>query len=299
MESRRVKGVRYLTSESIEAKGAKNVFATRVGGVSSAPYGTLDFGVSSGVSGAVLESTLNERALNFDRLGAAIGAEPLRCVLVTQVHGSTVVKFDPTEEQEPDALRNIEALRKTEADAIITATPGTAVGVLTADCLPILLFDPDTGAAGAVHAGWRGTYARIAEKTIEAMVKEYGSKRESICAALGPSIGPCCYTVQEEFYERFLSAFGSSIDDSFSFLSESADEGADRSVAFDMVEANRAQLKEAGIDYANIDLSGECTSCNRDLFFSYRRDVTVEGGAGTGRQLSMVMAAASSDRRRR
>jgi len=288
MECRTEKGVRYLTSGPIEAEGSINAFATRVGGVSVAPYDTLNFGVSEGASG--------QRALNMRRLGAAIGVEPLRCALVTQVHGNTVVKFDYSEEPENGAPTKTEALSNIEADAIITATPGTAVGILTADCLPILLFDPVTGAAAAVHAGWRGTYARIVQKAALAMAKEYGSKSESIRAALGPCIGSCCYTVQEEFYERFLAAFGSSIDDSFKFVSVGAGEGSERSVAFNLTEANKAQLLEAGVGPANIDLSGECTSCNTDLFFSYRRDVTSRGGSGTGRQLSMIMATASSDR---
>ncbi|MBE9529330.1 MAG: peptidoglycan editing factor PgeF [Proteobacteria bacterium] len=300
MECRTEKGVRYLTSDAIEAEGSVNAFATRVGGVSGAPYDTLNFGV---VSGDNPEGASRQRALNMRRLGTALGVESLRCALVTQVHGNTVVKFDPTEEPESgaptktEALSKTEALAKIEADAIISATPSTAVGILTADCLPILLFDPVTGAVGAVHAGWRGTYARIVVNAVEAMAKEYGSKSGNIRTALGPCIGPCCYTVQEEFYEKFLAAFGSSIDDSFKFVSESAGEGSERSVAFDLQSANKAQLLEAGVGPANIDLSGECTSCNADLFFSYRRDVTSRGGSGTGRQLSMIMATASSDRR--
>ncbi len=321
MERRSVKGVAYFTSEGFKdsARYALNAFATRIGGVSGAPFNTLDFG-------AVSENGLKDRADNLLRLGFALGVEPLECALVKQVHGDTIVKFDPVDAKTPDFLKRFKAM---EADAIVTATRGVAVGVLTADCLPVFLYDPVTGAVAAVHAGWRGTFLSIVKKTVAFMVKEYGARPVDLRAALGPCIGLCCYAVSGDFYEKFLTSFGNSINDFFLFSSAASGQASaqvsgngtsyDKSkvesgslkkgggVAFDLQAANRAQLIEAGVQAKQIDNVHECTACNPHHFFSYRRDVTAPSSETdvaqcaaehreTGRMLSMVMAGARVER---
>ncbi len=299
MKLRACNGIRYFTSKgfSLGGKKALNAFTTRIGGVSSAPFDSLDFSRAAGAEGKRgAKKRGEERGENLRRLGSALGVDSLKCALVSQVHGDRVFKFEPEEGVDE---RVFDGLPGVEADAIVTASPGATVGVLTADCLPVLLYDPVTGAVGAVHAGWRGTHERIVQKAIEVMVKEYGSRTDDIKAALGPSIGVCCYTVQEEFYDKFCSAFGESAKAFFYFSADEAGTALleDRRLAFDLKGANRTQLLDSGIATGNIDVSGECTCCNRELFFSYRRDVTICGKSGTGRMLGLVKATGTGRRR--
>lgn len=147
-----------------------------------------------------------------------------------------------------------------DADALIVGEPGTTVSIRTADCLPILLADPRTGAVAAVHAGWRGTAARIVEQTIERMNAEYGSRPEDLAAAIGPGIGKCCYEVGLEVARRF---------------------GEEQAGKIDLAEYNRGQLLAAGV--TQIEIVSPCTFCEADTFFSYRRE-----GERAGRMISFI-----------
>lgn len=157
------------------------------------------------------------------------------------------------------------------ADASLTTAAGVFLAVETADCLPVLIVDPAGRRAAAVHAGWRGTVARVCEAAVEALVKE-GSHPGRLLAVLGPSIGACCYEVGAEVE----AAFGS---DGREFLVA----GSHDRKHLDVAAANRAQLLGAGLDPAHIENLALCTRCREDLFFSYRRD-----GAHAGRMLSVV-----------
>jgi YfiH family protein len=137
-----------------------------------------------------------------------------------------------------------------DADALITATPGVYVSIRTADCIPILLADERLRVVAAVHAGWRGSAERIAEKVVERMKLSYGSRPEDLVAAIGPGICGGCYEVGPEVAERF---------------------GVD-ATHLDLAEANRKQLIEAGLDERRIAADAPCTACNPDWFFSWRRD---------------------------
>jgi YfiH family protein len=157
-----------------------------------------------------------------------------------------------------------------EGDALITEAPGAMVGVKTADCLPILLVDPQERAVGAVHAGWRGTVANVAGKTVEKMGASFGTKGEALHAAIGPGIGVCCYEVGPEVAVQFQSLFPERND-------------LDRRTHIDLVEANRRQLLAAGLLPARIYVAGLCTACTGAEFHSFRRD-----GEKAGRMLSIV-----------
>jgi polyphenol oxidase len=153
-----------------------------------------------------------------------------------------------------------------EGDALITNVPGRAISIRTADCFPILLADPDHRAIAAVHAGWRGSAARIVCRTIDSMRSEFGTRPGSVIAAIGPGIGPCCYTVGEDVARQF---------------GRTAKQ--DGTLALDLAEINRAQLVQAGVPAGHIDTLHRCTKCEPMLFHSYRRD-----GERAGRMISYI-----------
>jgi YfiH family protein len=138
-----------------------------------------------------------------------------------------------------------------EADSLVTSTPGLAVSVRTADCYPILIADKATRAVAAVHAGWRGTAAAIAKRTVSRMEEEFGTRPENIYAVLGPGIGACCYEVGEDVAAHF---------------------GRKRAGHLDLAALNRRQLLEAGVPGEQIDAVGSCTFCEAEKFYSYRRE---------------------------
>jgi polyphenol oxidase len=143
-----------------------------------------------------------------------------------------------------------------QGDALLDQTPGAALAVKTADCVPILLADERLRAIAAVHAGWRGTVAGIAQRAIECMRERFGSKPADLHAALGPAIGECCYEVGPEVAAHF---------------------GRQERTHIDLVEANRGQLLAAGLCGSRIYTAGLCTMCRADEFHSYRRDREAAG----------------------
>ncbi len=158
-----------------------------------------------------------------------------------------------------------------EADAGVSTNAGDLIGIETADCLPILLVDPRRRAVAAVHAGWRGTAAQVAARAVAALVSR-GSQPEDLLAALGPSIGPCCYEVGDEL----RPAFGDDAPFVFS-------QGANGRPHLDVRAANVRQLARAGLRCEAIAHVDECTRCHPELYHSYRRD-----GPGAGRMISWV-----------
>jgi len=184
-------------------------------------------------------------------------------LLLKQVHGAAVVEapWDGTP----------------EADAAVAVKPGWLLGVETADCLPILLVDPHRRRVAVAHAGWRGTAAGVARRTVEALVAR-GSRPEGIIAALGPGIGPCCYEVGDEM----RPAFGPDGADFFT-------PGRRRRPHLDLRAANVRQIVGAGVAELQIHHVDECTLCHPELYHSYRRD-----GRGGGRMISFVGFAPTS-----
>ncbi len=187
-----------------------------------------------------------------------------------------------------------------QADAAISNRVGLFLGIQTADCVPILLVDPRRRVVAAVHAGWRGTLARIAVKTLGRMRLEFGTNPEDVLAALGPAIGPCCYEVGPEVAQAFLGQFAHAaewFEGPFERLSSGEEpnplpwltmmppghEPPPERVQLDLRSANRRQLVDAGMRPRNIAVSALCTSCRSDLFFSYRKE-----GPATGRMMSVV-----------
>jgi YfiH family protein len=144
-----------------------------------------------------------------------------------------------------------------EGDALISNTPGLAIGIRTADCVPILLADARLRTIAAIHAGWRGTAAEIVPRTVRQMSDTYGSRPEDLAAAVGPCIGGCCYEVGPEVARQFGKWHPGL-------------EHAETPVRIDLAAINARQLRELGV--ADIYLAGECTFCLLDRYHSYRRD---------------------------
>jgi polyphenol oxidase len=232
-----------------------------------------------------LEWDSREAVLENRRLfQAALDAMDFALLPLQQMH-SDVVQLFKAPSTEP---------RK--GDASVSNTPGLALGVQTADCVPILLVDPRKRAVAAVHAGWRGTLSRIAQKTIGRMQFEFASKPADLLAALGPSIGPCCYEVGVELVTRFTGQFADAHDyfdeprtgeepNPMQWLNMAppGHQPAPENVHLDLRRANRSQLVAAGLRPNNIYASDLCTACRSDLLFSYRRE-----GSLSGRLLSVV-----------
>jgi YfiH family protein len=177
-----------------------------------------------------------------------------RVITGLQVHGDGIAVI----REEAD----LASAKSRPFDALITDRRETAIGVYTADCAPLLLFDPLHRAVGAVHAGWRGTVRRIAEKTVSAMTAHFGTRPSDLLAAIGPTIGPCCYEVGREVLDQMPQALPRWDTVVFPLNGEKA--------RLDLQEANRLQLQEAGIPPDRIGVLPLCTSCRRDLFYSFR-----------------------------
>ncbi|GIW40438.1 MAG: laccase domain protein [Candidatus Binatia bacterium] len=231
-------------------------FYGRLGGRSRGAFAELDLSFEVGDAKECVEE--NWRIVRED-------LAPLEPVLPRQVHGFEVVEVEgPFSERPP-------------CDALFTRRPGLALGVLTADCLPVLLVAPPSRAVAVVHAGWRGTAGDIVGRTVARM----GVPPDSLFAALGPAIGGCCYEVGPEVVRALRSTYGTGVP------------GISRRAERTFVElrtVNRYALLRAGVRPDRIWEVGPCTRCASDLFFSHRG----AGGAPTGRQLSFVAIAGRS-----
>ena len=198
-------------------------------------------------------------------LGAALGIPRGRLLNLRQVHGAEVLIYD----QYTRALTY-----PPPYDAVITDKKRVALGIWTADCLPILMIDRSKKVIAAVHAGWRGIWRGIIEKTVSEMTKAFGCSPPDIVAGIGPGIGPCCYEVGTDV----KSLFQSSHEDHQEFIQER--EGR---TYLDLSRVAQLELTKAGIPPTNIATIPLCTACRKDLFFSFRRDKKA------GRQLSFIM----------
>ncbi|MGB2642778.1 MAG: peptidoglycan editing factor PgeF [Candidatus Acidiferrum sp.] len=221
---------------------------------------------------------------NRRRFQSALNAADLPLISLKQIHSDVIHLFDSP----PSA--------PCSGDASITNRPGLLLAVQTADCVPVLLVDPKKRAIAAIHAGWRGTLARIAAKTIGAMQMHFATNPRDILAAIGPSIGGCCYEVGTDVATQFLSQFP----DAHTYFEEfrTGDEPnpvqwlnmmppghqpPPKGVLLDLRKANRSQLLAAGLRPQNIFVSDLCTACRPDLLFSYRKQ-----HAATGRQMAAI-----------
>jgi YfiH family protein len=240
-------------------------FSTRLGGVSTAyRAGDLNLGWTK-------EDADEAVAENRRRVVAELGGDVrMDLVTVRQVHGDMLWRVPSNDRP----LMTAHGRAVLEGDGLMTDQPGLLLGAQAADCVPILLADTRLRVVAAVHAGWRGTQAGIAGKAVPALAREFGSRAQDLVAAVGPSIGPCCYAVGDELRAAFDSAFAYAE----SLFTERREERF-----LDLWEANRRQLADAGVPVANITVLHECTACARTggerKYFSHRAEKGVTGRA--------------------
>lgn len=246
--------------------GISHFVTSRAGGVSERNYASMNLGLYSGDRRERVDE-------NIRRLMAGLGLGPERLLLPRQVHGCRVAVVDKTFTQ----LSGVEREARLEGfDALVTADPGVCVAVATADCVPILLYAPDKRVVAAVHAGWRGTVARIAERTVQRMADAFGCDPRQVWAAIGPSIGPAAFEVGEEVVDAFRDAGF----DLSRLLLRDPDSGKGH---IDLWRANRMSLAGAGLEGGRIELAGICTYERFNDYFSARRL-----GVRSGRFLSGI-----------
>ena len=289
---RRTRGIQILEAPPLKKfRWLVHGFSTRPGGVSALPsrsphssHSRSEKVLNLGFTDWDSEANVDENRL---RLLAALGVRKMQLVTLRQIHS--------------DIAHVISAPPQTnlQRDALITATPGLLLGIQTADCIPILLADPHRRAVAAIHAGWRGTLARIAAKTVGRMQMEFSTRPEELIAAIGPGISQCCYEVGPDVVKEFAAKFPDArnwFEGPFDQLASGEDpnplpwltmmppghQPPPPRCMLDLKTANSAILAQAGLSAKNIFISDLCTSCRTDLFFSYRREKP------TGRMLSAI-----------
>ncbi len=228
-----------LTSDDLTAQHG---FFTRKGGASTGIYQGLNCGLGS-------NDTRETVLTNRTNVANAMQINPKALQSVHQIHSANVITL--TEPVDHNTMK---------ADAMATATKGIALGILTADCAPILFSDPDANVIGAAHSGWKGAIGGVSEATLSAM-ETLGAKRENITAVVGPTISQRAYEVGPEFFEEFIAH---DIDYSRFFA-----QGTDDRMQFDLPSFCLHKLRSAGVSHAT--WTGHCTYSDQDRFYSYRR----------------------------
>jgi YfiH family protein len=260
-------GVRFLTFESFAA-GARVIVTTRVGGESVGPYATMNLGRRGGDDLAVVDR-------NRACAASLVASTRDRLTFGDQVHGAAVAVVGPA-----DAGRVFDA-----TDALVTDVPGVPLVILTADCAAVFLYDPVRRAVGIAHAGWRGTVAGVAARTVESMHDAFGSVPADMVAGIGPAIGPCCYQVGADVIDAVEDALPGQARDVLVTPDMASAGSFHRSVNedrlhLDLWRANELGLVDAGVPEANIEVAAMCTSCRTDLFYSHRAEKGITGRFG-------------------
>ena len=245
----------YLQAEHIPVP---HCFTTRLGGVSSGALSSMNLGLR-------LADDPENVAENFRILSRELGFDPEDLVTPRQIHSDIVLKVTRA-----DRGKHLIHGASREGDALITNEPGVALVVFTADCTPILLHDPVTGAVGAVHAGWRGTASGIAAKAVRAMADSYGCDPKNIRAAIGPNIGLCCFETDGDVPAALRAALGP---DTEPFITQKGPK-----YHVDLKQVNALWLQRAGV--TQIEISTHCTACRQDLFWSHRKVGLNRGSQG-------------------
>jgi YfiH family protein len=258
---RESEGVRALVCAPLEQDGFTNGFSTRLGGMSPMPRDALNLaGFNEDQPENIYENRRRFLKL-FDGVWTLTGCWQTHSAGVRVVHNQQEAKPKPGVLGDADYC-----------DALVSDMPNILLAVKTADCVPVLLADPKTGAFAAVHAGWRGTSASIVGRAIVRLKSVYGARPENLRAAIGPAAQACCYEVGNEVIKLFKDRFPGS-----DHLFTATRAGHAR---IDLPRANRDQLISAGVSPDRIHIAPLCTMDRTDLFFSYRREKNVSGRVG-------------------
>lgn len=254
MPDQRIGSLKYYTFSNLDEFGIDHAMITRHGGVSPVPWATLNLGATVGDS----QDHVNE---NMNRFLTTFSIDRDELFDVWQVHGDRVARANTSRKMNKPYQR---------ADAILTNKKGLALLMRFADCVPILLFDPNKKIVGIAHAGWKGTIQKVVAKTVLSMKKYYGSKPEDILAGIGPSIAGHHYEVGPEVSNEVLNTIGTYASDVL--ISKNG------SMYFDLWKANQLLLEEVGI--SKIENLGICTACRTDDWFSHRAENGKSGRFG-------------------
>ena len=264
---RELDGVRALICAPLENDGFTNGFSSRLGGVSPMREASLNLaGFNEDTAENILENRRRFLKLFAGEWGLA------GC---WQMHGTNVRVVNSVAEAKPAENSLGDTVY---CDAIVSDARKILAGVKTADCVPLLIADPKSGSFAAVHAGWRGTFAGIVLYAIERMTQEYGAKPSDLRVAIGPAAASCCYEVGPEVIEGFKERFA--------YADELFVPTREGHGYIDLLKANREQLIAAGVESKRIHTAPLCTMCRTDLFFSYRREKSIQGKVG--RLMSVV-----------
>ncbi len=254
--------VYYTFPKLDKAEGQLHAFSTRHGGVSEGDTASMNFSFTLDKS----EDAVKE---NFRIFSSAVGFDPEKLVLSQQTHTANIRQVTAD-----DFGKGVWRERDyTDIDGLVTDVRGAVLVTQYADCTPLLFYDPKRRVVATSHAGWRGTVQQIGRKTVEVMREVYGSDPSDIIAAIGPSIGQCCYEVDDPVIDQIKN---------LTFLNFSAcyTEKGDGKYMLNLKEVNREILIDAGVLPENIDVSALCTSCNADIFHSHRKTGGKRGTLG-------------------
>ncbi|MFA7405669.1 MAG: peptidoglycan editing factor PgeF [Pelobacteraceae bacterium] len=262
MQLNRIGRIQYIEVDFPGSSCSVQGFTTRHEGVSRPPYNSLNLGMNTQDQQANVEG-------NRSLLARAFGVNQEALVTPRQIHGSDILVINEPNDDYSHFL-------SVEGDAVITNQPHVIIGVCVADCAPILLCDPEKKVIAVVHAGWKGTAAKLVTKAVAGMRSEFGSNPARLYAAIGPCIQKCCYEVDEPVRKAFLQG-GISWDSCAELKSPGKWQ-------LDLAAANRELLLLAGLPADAIQVSDQCVCCHSEQFFSYRRDKEE-----SGRQMGFIM----------
>ena len=258
-------GVVFHTADAFtSAGGVAHGFATRRGGVSAAPFDSLNLGLSRPDQREAVRE-------NYRRFCAAIGTDVTSLVMTQQVHEDAI-----REATRADVLPDLLDPIPYQVDGLVTNQPGLCLTIYYADCIPVLLYDPVQKAIAAVHSGWRGTSLGIAPQAVARLTDLYGSRPENILAAIGPGIGPCCF----ETHDDVPTAMAHRLGDGAAPYCKPLENGK---FAVDLKGLIHWQLCQAGLTPDHVDTLSLCTACHPELYWSHRKM-----GDQRGNQAAMI-----------
>jgi YfiH family protein len=242
------------------------------------------FGVVLGVLGAhksLRHAFATKKLADEKRLAQAMGQEGISIVSVHQVHGDGILVLDQPAKDWVSAQEKIAKAEGVDGyDAIVTNQPGLILAVRTADCVPVLIFDPEQRVIAAVHAGWRGTLRGVVPKTVRCMMDRFSCRPSAIIVGIGPSIRACCYEVGEMVLAPLAARY--------SYWQEVAKEVGEKKAMLNLQELIRRQLLELGVSVNQIETAQACTACDPERFVSYRRDGKNPGNMWSGIAMEAV-----------
>lgn len=258
--------VQYLSAPCFEKfKNLKHCFTTRIGGVSLEPFNSLNLGINT--------QDKDENVIeNYKIISDSLNINVNDIVISNQVHKDDILIVDESYKGNHFFLdRKVKNI-----DALITNKKNIAIVTLYADCVPIMIYDKGKNIIALAHAGWRGTVKKIGKKVLKKLKEEFNSNMEDCIALIGPSIGKCCFEVDEPVVNEFKKVFEKE------YLNFTTSTSNDKYM-IDLWEANKISLLEAGLPEANIIISNICTKCNNDILYSYRNE-----NGNTGRMAAIM-----------